>query len=616
MTQDEFNNTFMDITPLNASGGTGTIFKAFHTGLKKYVILKRLEISINPAFIRREVDILKNLKHSYLPVIYNFIDLEGSFYIVEDFIEGCDLQYYIDNGISVPENIIKRWMKQLCEVLNYIHTQKIPIIHADIKPGNIMIDTNGNVCLIDFNISLMAGSTTDIIGLSKYYCSPEQRLCAYGDRTQSVDIRSDIYSLCATFYTLLSGKKPALDGKNVPLSNLRLFYSEGLCRFVDKGMHHDKKDRWQNTGAMLSKINHLETLTVKYIKTKKLVICMVAAVCVVIVTAVGLSIYISRENAGEQIRIAAENIIEEYNENNGATSEIKKKCDEFLGNNSEYVYSNPDFAAKLYAIMADYYYSSEQYGNATYYYSQAISLLEDESLASTYSEYVKRLALSQILSGELSAAEKTIENYSYIDASLITLFEIAKLYEGKDFEACINVVKGIDSSSSVYADACYFAALSYVGLFDKTGNKAYENAAKYLEISLNAEKTLYKIRMLGKIYLYIAEKSSKTSYYSKAYGLLLELPDKTDEDIVNIAHAYYGSGFYDKSIRLLENEEITDNAILCKAEYYLSLDYLALDNTEEAKKHYYLSLNAYNALSENEKNKIDKKMLDALYEKF
>lgn len=102
---------------------------------------------------RQEVDILKNLRNSYLPQVLDFLVTEEGIYTVMSYIPGKSFKELIEEGMPFTVNQMVRWGMQLCNALNYLHSQQPPIIHGDIKPSNIMLTPEGNICLIDFNIS-------------------------------------------------------------------------------------------------------------------------------------------------------------------------------------------------------------------------------------------------------------------------------------------------------------------------------------------------------------------------------------------------------------------------------------------------------------------------------
>ena len=116
-------------------GGTGVIYLGYHFRLQKQIVIKKIKEDFTGRVnVRAEADILKKLHHTYLPQVYDFLAVGTGIYTVMDYIPGHDLQYYLDNGYSFPEKTVIRWMKQLCEVLCYLHTQKPKILHSDIKP--------------------------------------------------------------------------------------------------------------------------------------------------------------------------------------------------------------------------------------------------------------------------------------------------------------------------------------------------------------------------------------------------------------------------------------------------------------------------------------------------
>lgn len=158
------------------SGGGGVVYRARHTRLNTDVVVKKIKDEIvNRVNNRQEADILKRLKHPYLPRVYDFIETEDAVYTVMDYIRGTNLQDAVkEHGTFEPKQVLK-WTEQLGEAVAYLHSQNPPIIHSDIKPANIMLTENGDVCLIDFNISLALGNTMEsAVGISAGYSPPEQ----------------------------------------------------------------------------------------------------------------------------------------------------------------------------------------------------------------------------------------------------------------------------------------------------------------------------------------------------------------------------------------------------------------------------------------------------------
>lgn len=182
---------YIDIKPLD-EGGMGTLFKAYKRGLGVHVAIKRVKREMIGAVDQKgEANILKQLKHQYLPQIYDFIDgKDGFFYTVMDYIPGENLHEYVKKHGAVEQTKIHKWACQICEAVSYLHAQNPPIIHCDIKPNNVMITPSGDICLIDFNTSLLFSDDAQSIGLTKGYAAPEQ----YSNLKTTQFIQSDVSS--------------------------------------------------------------------------------------------------------------------------------------------------------------------------------------------------------------------------------------------------------------------------------------------------------------------------------------------------------------------------------------------------------------------------------------
>ena len=124
-----------------------------------------------------------------------------------DFVEGQDLQEKLDqlNG-PLPESQVLTWIDQILEALDYLHHQNPPVIHRDIKPGNIRITPQGIAMLVDFGIAKVYDpayrTTLGARAVTPGFAPFEQ----YGQRP--TDARTDLYALGATMYTLLTGQVP------------------------------------------------------------------------------------------------------------------------------------------------------------------------------------------------------------------------------------------------------------------------------------------------------------------------------------------------------------------------------------------------------------------------
>ena len=142
------------------SGGSGIVYLAKHLRLGKWVVLKadKRSISAKRESLRREVDSLKDLSHTYIPKVYDFIVEQDTVYTVMDFIDGESLDKPLKRGEHFSQPQIITWACQLLEAVCYLHSRPPHgILHSDIKPANIMVTPDNEIRLIDFNIALPAG---------------------------------------------------------------------------------------------------------------------------------------------------------------------------------------------------------------------------------------------------------------------------------------------------------------------------------------------------------------------------------------------------------------------------------------------------------------------------
>lgn len=174
-TFEKLSDTYEIIVEIG-SGGGGTVFKARHKRLDKEVVIKKVHTNIKDVVdCGAEANILKNLRHSYLPQVLDLFIISGNVYTVMDFIPGQSFQQLLDEKKRFPQKKVIKWAIQLIEALVYLHKQNPPIIHSDIKPANIMLTPSDDICLIDFNISsIFTGKGARTIGFSDGYSPPEQ----------------------------------------------------------------------------------------------------------------------------------------------------------------------------------------------------------------------------------------------------------------------------------------------------------------------------------------------------------------------------------------------------------------------------------------------------------
>ena len=210
-----------------------------------------------------ETEMLKKLSHPNLPSIIDVIDGDGTFLIVMDYIEGRHLESVVkEYGAQSQEDVIE-WVKQLCDVLSYLHSRKPPIIYRDMKPSNVMLKPDGKVMLIDFGTAreFKENSVADTTCLgTQGYAAPEQ----YGGHGQT-DARTDIYCLGATLYHLLTGHNPSEPPYEMyPIRYWNPELSSGLEEIILKCTQKNPDDRYQNCGELLYALEHYNELDFEY----------------------------------------------------------------------------------------------------------------------------------------------------------------------------------------------------------------------------------------------------------------------------------------------------------------------------------------------------------------
>ncbi|MDH3217659.1 MAG: protein kinase [Candidatus Krumholzibacteria bacterium] len=250
------------ILKLVAKGGTAVLYSAIQTSLDRVVAIKKLHshLTEDENFTRRfvlEAKAAASLDHENIVKIIDFGTEAGSYHMVMEFIEGESLRGILDKWKQLPVDVALAVVYQVCQGLEHAHAKGI--VHRDIKPGNIMLTRTGKVKITDFGLAKLTQNTTQhtaansILG-TPLYMSPEQ---AFGE---TVDHRSDLFSLGTTLYETLTGIQPFRDehymgviqkiiNRNAPHpSKFSVEIPVSVQSLLGKAMNKSREARFQSAG--------------------------------------------------------------------------------------------------------------------------------------------------------------------------------------------------------------------------------------------------------------------------------------------------------------------------------------------------------------------------------
>lgn len=442
------------------SGGMGMVFlvQANDIGRKKYAlkVVEKASPENKGVDVYSEIRILKDLKHPNIINVYEALEDREYVYIVQEYIDGRTLAELRDNLSAdsvIDEEAVKLWMSDIADALAYIHSKGI--IHRDIKPGNIMVDSDGIAKLIDFGIARRAstlrknrfGST---VGSAPY--SPLERLQGDADGVQT-----DIYAYGASFYSLLRKKVPSVSGRDINTlrtnnKNIEPYYMNAyrsmigdLAYIKDEGIRElirccvnvdpDKRVRDFNTVRYnLRSINQINAEYATKKRTNRIAYIGFAVMLVAGVLCTGFGVVQMRIDHIQKYDKYIEEANKAYNETDYDLSEVEaKKAIEFdpgfesgyiikyraetaaafeMGNDDIYerIISEseddsenlPSLNESLHAVtyIANAYYETDRFESA---------IKELEKLQNLKDEQLLLLGEALYKSGDMSGARETLE---------------------------------------------------------------------------------------------------------------------------------------------------------------------------------------------------------------
>ena len=595
-------NTYEVIAQIGMGNG-GIVYKARHRNLDKFVVLKKIKANaINIADNRAEADVLKNLKHAYLPQVMDFVEDNGDIYTVMEFISGNSFKQYLDVGTAFPEKSEIIWMKQVAATLCYLHNQKPPIIHSDLKPGNIMLTNSGNVCLIDFNISFSLGGNGFVNGYTKNYASPEQIRAWKYNQTQpnpslrkKIDKRSDIYSMGATFYHIVTGSKPMPDD-NGYVQDIREKKPEMNQLFgavIMKCLEPDLKKRYQRAEDVLYDLQTMAQRSKEYrsLLRKQKIISGVLAGGMILFAGLALAGYFridSEKMARYEDNVAQEekcikngdyDQLDEYYQQ--AVKLYPGKMDAYLQKalalnrqkeyedcinfintnilNSKSV-MNDGSEDSVYYLLGDCYSQLEDYEQAAEYYNSAIEANPENG------NYYRDGAIMEAYCGNTDKAQELMETAKEkgLDTTEVNYVDGEIKYSKGDYEDARRIFqKCIEDSDDAYIQMrSYIMEAKCIDKQDDSvdGKKRKMKLLKKAKKELPKENNIGILEELAQTYSDLGNDTGDIDYYQKALSVFEQIQSQGMGNYstgYNISVLYQNMGDYDSAER--ELMQLLDN---------------------------------------------------------
>ena len=255
-------------------GGMGAVYEAIDQRLDTTVALKETLFSderLSKQF-EREARLLARLHHPALPRVSDHFSEDGGQFLVMQYIPGDDLSELMAHKRGpFPANQVLTWADQLLDALDYLHTQDPQIVHRDIKPQNLKLTSRGQIILLDFGLAKgQAGeisrvtTSASIFGYTPNY-APLEQIQGLG-----TDTRSDLYSLGATLYHLLTGVKPPdaltraaaiVNGQPDPLvkaSEANPAIASAVDHVLEKALSQNREQRYATAADMRKALHGAE----------------------------------------------------------------------------------------------------------------------------------------------------------------------------------------------------------------------------------------------------------------------------------------------------------------------------------------------------------------------
>ena len=557
-----FSDTYEILDTLGEGAG-GIVYKAYHKRLRQEVVIKqhrRSAVSLTGS--RREVDILKNLHHSYLPQVLDFFEIDGDVYTVMSYVPGKSFAQLLAEGYRFTPKELIRWGMQICSALNYLHSQNPPVIHCDIKPANIMLTPRGDICLIDFNISFYLGDTA-VLGYTNGYTSPEQYIMALSHESGQneagdvhIDERTDIYSVGATLYHLAVGQKVGDYRERINAEYLAQFTGDSFAQVIERALRIDPAQRYQSAYDMFRALENIPKKDSRYLsllhrQTAVRIVLVVLLAGFIVLGGYGISrIKSERVDAynglvEEQISLIEAGDYEGQEQVFEEASELLPSSLESYYQNAYSLYKQEKFEdcisfieynicqneqldlvqarmADVYYLRADSYFRLEQYEEAADAYEDVFRM------GTRHTEYYRDYAITLAYAGDEEEAQKVLQeaiDYGLTEDSVYyAKGEIENALGRQDaalqeFKECISITDDMEMKTRAY--------LMMSDIYKEKGSDASRRDV-LLEAreELPAEEQLQVLERLASADIELADTTGKKEYREEAIEVLTQIIDQ------------------------------------------------------------------------------------------